>query len=225
MEKQLDNLFVVTERINEKIREHKTNPTTELCNAIHALPPLRLKRVEDSVNAEYGDMSAQERSECLKRWDDSFAVLIDNLYNGPVRYYSSTKQANAVLCKIFKNQKVTVSVTHKTAVDAKFKQYHVFYCCYIESAYIKHIDGSEDIRVHFGVKNYLQLRKSDCLELFGRVFPDGHKLSSDEIIRLSGPKLDPSYIVQSLQYYKDLRVDSSSICLKVSRITMDVPWE
>ena len=70
MDQELDSLLIATEKINERIRLHRTDPTTELANSVHVLPLDKQKRVEDFVNTIYAEMKSDERAQCLQKWDN-----------------------------------------------------------------------------------------------------------------------------------------------------------
>ena len=70
IDQKLDNILIVSEHVNERMRMQKSDYCSELYGSIQALSPIQQKRVEDCLNDIYGEMDTKERSDCLKKWDE-----------------------------------------------------------------------------------------------------------------------------------------------------------
>lgn len=70
LDQKLDNILIVSEHVNERMRVRKSDYCSELYGSIQALSPIQQKRVEDCLNDIYGEMDTTQRIECLKKWDD-----------------------------------------------------------------------------------------------------------------------------------------------------------
>ena len=227
MEHQLDNLFVVTEHINERLREKKTDVATELAKAIRVLPILQQKRIEDVVNHVYGEMPAQERSECLKRWDatEPFGVCIrSDCGNDDLHFYSSPEKANDILCKYYDNRPVRIEI-ESDYLDSKFekRQLKPHWCTtpYPHSLQIRHHNSGEIIDIIVDNRLCAIISVNECVEIYGRLLPDGYVFPPEELALYFGAELHPSNIVLALQHYERVVVRSEKKTLIIIRIKMD----